>query len=275
MLVTEDINSMTMYTCRFQHLDEGEEFTEEHTFCYQISGGLEIYDGKKEQHFLPGDFRFCKKSGLTKFRKYEVDNAKFKSLSISLDQKTLKSFYEKYKGQKENKLTRSKAGNVIAIKPHKLYVSFVKSLMVYMSLSTEEQAQFVHLKVKELLLLVLKINPELEEVLFDFNDPEKIDLKAFMESNFRFNIPLERFAFLTGRSISTFKRDFEKQFNTSPGRWLIEKRLKEAKYLLKHKAQTPSRIYLDIGFENLSHFSYSYKQRFGINPSKEEVIKDN
>jgi len=54
-----------------------------------------------------------------------------------------------------------------------------------------------------------------------------------MESNFRFNLSVERFAYLTGRSLSSFKKDFEELFHDTPGKWLIRRRLKEAYTLIK------------------------------------------
>jgi AraC-like DNA-binding protein len=72
---------------------------------------------------------------------------------------------------------------------------------------------------------------------------------------FPFNVPIEKFAQLTGRSLAGFKRDFQKIFNMSPRHWLQEKRKK------------PSAIYLDLGFESLSHFSASFKKRFGKAPT--------
>jgi hypothetical protein len=47
-------------------------------------------------------------------------------------------------------------------------------------------------------------------VLANFEEPGKIDLADYMEKNFMFNLPLEKFAYLTGRSLTTFKRDFSK-----------------------------------------------------------------
>jgi len=108
-----------------------------------------------------------------------------------------------------------------------------------------------------LLFLVLKTNPKLKNVLFDFSEPGKIDIEAFMNSHYRYNIGLERFAFMTGRSLSGFKRDFGKCFGTSPGKWLLKKRLTEANYLLQNQHVRPSDIYLDLGFKDLSHFSKS------------------
>jgi AraC-like DNA-binding protein len=108
----------------------------------------------------------------------------------------------------------------------------------------------------------------LKDILFDFSDPYKIDLEAFMNKNFHFNVTLDRFAYLTGRSLATFKRDFQKTFNTSPRNWLQQRRLQEAYYLITEKGKTTSDIYLDLGFENLSHFSFAFKKQFGYAPTE-------
>ena len=47
----------------------------------------------------------------------------------------------------------------------------------------------------------------------------------------------------------------------------MKKRLEEAHFLIKQKNQHPSSVYLDVGFENMSHFSFSFKKLFGYNPS--------
>ena len=98
--------------------------------------------------------------------------------------------------------------------------------------------------------------------------PGKIDLEAFMNKNFHFNVELDRFAHLTGRSLATFKRDFEKLFHITPNRWLQQRRLQEAHYLIKEKGKAPSAIYLELGFEDLSHFSFAFKKLYGLAPSR-------
>jgi AraC-like DNA-binding protein len=89
-----------------------------------------------------------------------------------------------------------------------------------------------------------------------------------MEKNFHFNVQLKRFAYLTGRSLATFKRDFEKLFKTTPNRWLQQRRLQEAYYLIKEKGKAPSDIYLELGFQDLSHFSFAFKKSYGVAPSR-------
>jgi AraC-like DNA-binding protein len=102
--------------------------------------------------------------------------------------------------------------------------------------------------------------------LFDFSEPHKIDLEKFMLNNFQFNVPVEKFAQLTGRSLAGFKRDFFKTFGRSPRQWLQDKRLTEARYQIEKKNKKPSAIYLDLDFESLSHFSNAFKQKFGVAP---------
>ncbi len=58
-----------------------------------------------------------------------------------------------------------------------------------------------------------------------------------MNRNYRFNVSLERFAFLSGRSLSAFKRDFKQIFDDAPGHWLVKRRLKEAIRLSSQRAR--------------------------------------
>jgi AraC-like DNA-binding protein len=124
------------------------------------------------------------------------------------------------------------------------------------------------LKVKEAVKILLHTMPRLRNLLFDFSEPYKIDLEKFMLSHFHYNIPVAEFAQLTGRSLAGFKRDFQKMFGMAPRQWLQEKRLLEARHLIEKKNKKPSAIYLDLGFETLSHFSHSFKKKFGKTPSE-------
>jgi AraC-like DNA-binding protein len=123
------------------------------------------------------------------------------------------------------------------------------------------------IKVREAIMILLQTNPSIKNILFDFSEPGKIDLEAYMNEHYKFNVDLNRFAYLTGRSLATFKRDFEKIFNTSPNRWLQKKRLNDAYYLIKEKGWKSSDVYLEVGFKDLSHFSFAFKKTFGIAPS--------
>ncbi|MEM1137756.1 MAG: AraC family transcriptional regulator, partial [Bacteroidota bacterium] len=103
---------------------------------------------------------------------------------------------------------------------------------------------------------------------FEFTYPLKADLVKTMENNFTKNISQAEFAYLSGRSLAAFKRDFKKVFSESPGKWLKKKRLSLAHHLLKNTNKRPSVIYLEVGFEDYAHFSKSFKSSFGYSPSE-------
>lgn len=254
-----------VYSCYFSKSREGEQFVPEHVLSYQIAGSLTLNDGVQHYVSKEGDFRFSKRNSLVKFDKQPPENGEFKALSIYLDQETLRNFSLEYGYQAPHQPHNN---SIITLKPDKLLKSFVDSLMPYQDFQPPQNPELMALKLKEAILVLLQTNPEMKDILFDFSEPGKIDLEGFMNRNFHFNVQLKRFAYLTGRSLATFKRDFEKIFHISPSRWLLQRRLEEAHYLIKEKGKAPSDVYLEIGFEDLSHFSYAFKKAFGVAPSR-------
>lgn len=241
-----------------------EQFIPNHTFTYLVKGTIAAYDGTKEYKLHAGESSIGQRNRLAKYTK-QPDNGAFRKIYIPFDQEFLKS------ASKQHNLaaTGPKPSNTFfRIKKNELVDSFIQSLTPYFNESGIIEQQFLEIKRHELLLVLLKINPELANVFFDFGDPQKIDLEEFMNRNFRFNVTIDRFAYLTGRSLSGFKRDFEKIFNATPSHWLVQRRLEEAHYLINKKGKRPSDIYLDLGFEDLSHFSFAFKKLFGKKPSE-------
>lgn len=94
-----------------------------------------------------------------------------------------------------------------------------------------------------------------------------LSLQRIMDENYCFNLNMSAYASLCNCSLSTFKRDFEKISNTTPGKWLTERRLEHAMHLLSNMHKTVSEAAFESGFENLSHFSRASKERFGISPA--------
>ncbi|HEY2583169.1 MAG TPA: AraC family transcriptional regulator [Mucilaginibacter sp.] len=253
------------YSCYVTRSREGEQFIPDHVFTYQVSGTMIMNDGNQEYVFKPGNFRFGRRNHLVKFNKLPPEGGEFKSFSIHFDQPFLRNFSME-SGYKSEKHINGNA--VIELKPNPLYISYFNSLTPYLQPDGEDDEGLIGLKLREALMLLLKVNPEMKDILFDFSEPGKIDLEAFMNKNFHFNVDLSRFAYLTGRSLATFKRDFEKIYHTTPSRWLQQRRLQEAHYLIKEKGKTASDIYLDLGFEDLSHFSFAFKKQYGLAPSR-------
>lgn len=96
---------------------------------------------------------------------------------------------------------------------------------------------------------------------------KKIDLSDFMEKNYKCDMSMSEFAKASGRSLSTFKRDFKQISVLSPERWLTDRRLRAAHELLK-RGRRVSDACFDVGFKNVSHFSAIFKKKFGLTPGQ-------
>ncbi|SEW27184.1 AraC-type DNA-binding protein [Chryseobacterium wanjuense] len=251
-------------TCYMSPSPSTEQFIPDHCFMYLISGSMLVYDGHKEYKIRAGDYGIGRRNHLAKYTK-QPDEGAFKKIFILFEQDFLKAFNDTYGFiAEENKTT----GAIIPLAKDKLVKNFMESITPYFNDNGIIDEQFLNVKQTELLLVLLKVNPQLANVFFDFTNPGKINLEEFMNRNYRFNVSIERFAYLTGRSLSAFKRDFEKIFHTTPKHWLVQKRLEEAYYLIDKKRKKPSEIYLDLGFENFSHFSFAFKKLFGHPPTQ-------
>ena len=147
--------------------------------------------------------------------------------------------------------------------------AYFQSMLTYFT-GTEKPAEtLLTLKLKELIVSILlgRNNPELSAYFQSLLKSDAPPLSQIMEANFSYNLALEEFARLSHRSLSTFKRDFRRYYNQSPGKWLLHKRLEYSAVLLKNPERNVSQVALDCGFEDLSHFSRAFKEKFGISPA--------
>jgi AraC-like DNA-binding protein len=241
-------------------------FLESNALVLQVSGLFTLETASQRISMRRGEMLLIRKNQLGEITKIPLEGEDYETIVISLKEELLRKIAleeqieigQKYTGQPN-----------ILIPGNDFLRGFFQSVMPYVRHPEEKVTTAVGmLKVKEAVQLLLHTMPELKEFLFDFSEPYKIDLEKFMLSNFHFNVPVEKFAQLTGRSLAGFKRDFQKAFGMSPRQWLQEKRLTEARHLIEKKNKKPSAIYLDLGFESLSHFSHSFKKKFGKAPTE-------
>jgi AraC-like DNA-binding protein len=145
--------------------------------------------------------------------------------------------------------------------------TFFDSMLAYFNSKVQPDSAILDLKFRELILTIAD-NPVNVELLSYFcalvKEPQTLSLQKVMEENYCFNLKLEGFAELSSRSLSAFKRDFQSIYKTTPAKWLLEKRLLHAYHLISNLGRTVSEASFESGFENNSHFSRAFKERFGI-----------
>ncbi|MET4140797.1 AraC family transcriptional regulator [Pedobacter sp. UYP1] len=237
-----------------------------HTLVFQVSGQFILETSVQKISMNGGEMLLIGKNQLGTLTKTPLPGGNYETIVISLQEDLLRKIVLEEKFEADRKYIGPPN---ILIPSNEFLQGYFQSIVPYARSSgaTMTDAMGI-LKVKEGVKLLLLALPGLRNFLFDFSEPYKIDLKRFMLSNFHFNVPVEKFAQLTGRSLASFKRDFQKTFGLPPRHWLQDKRLAEARHLIETKHQKPSAIYLDLGFESLSHFSRSFKKKFGMAPTE-------
>lgn len=258
---SEIIFDKLVYSCAFEKYRGHEEFIPEHFLGFQLSGETHAFYADGNTVISENQILLVRKNQLIRTVKYPGKSGKYQFISISLDSEILRQYALENKiiGEHSNKNIEK-----LFFEPDEFLNTYLLSLSPYINKTKEATPKLANLKIREAIELILQSNPDLKNVLFDFSEPYKIDLEEFMNQNYMFNVSVETFAKLTGRSASGFKRDFAKTFSTTPKQWLRERRLEEAMYRIKQKKEKPADFYLDLGFENLSHFYYTFKQKFGL-----------
>ena len=155
----------------------------------------------------------------------------------------------------------------VMLEKHPFLNGLFSSLEQYFDAQQYPSKELMETKLQEAVFTLLQLRPDLGQVLFDFSEPWKINLEDFMNKNYKCDLTVEEFAHYAGRSLSTFKKDFAEVFHNTPSRWIVKRRLEEAKCLMEKLGKKPADVYLEVGFKNLSHFSTAFKREFGISPS--------
>lgn len=248
-----------------------EQFISEHFFLFLAKGTMHGYDGKMNYTLKSGEYCIVRKNFLARYSK-QKENNEFEKVVIIFDEAFLKKFQEKHPSH-VSKFKPAEA--FLLLNDSQLIHNFIRSLTPYYNATGKIDETFADVKREELLIILLQVQPELVNVFFDFGSPEKINMEVFMNRNYRFNVDIKRFAYLTGRSLSAFKREFKQIFNDTPKHWLMQKRLQEAHFLIDNEGKKPSEIYLELGFEDLSHFSFAFKKLFGYTATELAERKNN
>ncbi|WP_449437170.1 helix-turn-helix domain-containing protein [Pedobacter steynii] len=236
---------------------------EHHMLIWFLSGETKVVCTGGIYLFQKGDIFLMPRNQLATIINYPKDGLPHKTVVMHLTTARLRDFYARLNVKPETQVVQS----LKHYTNHPLLESCLSSLIPYFEMS-DLPKDIASLKITEAITVLRTIDADIDNILTNFEEPGKIDLAEYMERNFMFNMPLEKFGYLTGRSLTTFKRDFKKAFATTPQRWLTKKRLDLAHYQFLEKRKRPIEVCYEVGFENLSHFSFAFKKQFGYAPTK-------
>lgn len=241
----------------------GESTFEDHVLVGVLAGELKVVLADRTLVGAAGDTVLLPRKQPVTLIKTPKDGAAYQAMVLKLPAALVRTYYA---ANRPRPAAPAATGPLLFPK-NPLLQSLFASLRPYLELQQPLPEKLLTGKVAEGIEILRSLDAGSDGVLADFAEPGKVNLVEFMEANYMFNLSLATFSYLTGRSLTTFKRDFKKAFQLTPQRWLTQKRLALAHYQLAEKRRKPVELYLEVGFENLAHFSYAFKKHFGYSPS--------
>jgi AraC family transcriptional regulator, exoenzyme S synthesis regulatory protein ExsA len=244
-------------------------FEDEACFLYVYQGNFQFRTPTKLLHFTEGDAMlarcgnyFVEKTEL----KPEKETDTITVVGAFFYPDMVKSFFtgELNPGEVEQQIDAKK----VNVEP--LLKSFADSISFLLSHQEMADENMIATKLKELLLILCRTEnaPTIQHLLQRIFSPLDYQFSEIIEAHIFNRLTIKEYAYLCGMSISTFKRKFEQIYHETPARYLMRRKLENARRILLTEKQTVSETAYDCGFENISAFSKAYKVHFGYPPSE-------
>lgn len=197
------------------------------------------------------------------------ENTAFTSILLYFSNAVLSDFLVKYKSAVSDDPTKLPKTPFLTFTQDRFIKNYMESLDLMLKNAKTFSPELKQLKLEELLLYLLQNDPaKFLSLQVEVLDDDDLKIRKAVESNLANQVTVEELAFICNCSVSTFKRKFTKIYNTSPQKWLLEKKMQFAASLLQQKDEKPGLVFQKVGYENHSSFSKSFKQYHNITPTE-------
>ncbi|WP_394748471.1 helix-turn-helix domain-containing protein [Spongiimicrobium salis] len=236
------------------------------TFSFLQEGTKEVFFDNSAYAIDNSQFLLMKSGNCLMTEKLSSDSKYYRSILFFFTNEDVLQFLSKFRFETfKSKILYS----TYSFKYDSFIKRFVDSLLDISKLSKSIQENMLNAKFEEIMLYLTDLKGlDFLYSLIDNNGNHNRKFVQTIESNRLNKLTIKELSFLSNMSVSTFKREFEKNFHSSPSKWFQDKRLEHSAYLLKNKSKRPSDIFEEIGYENLSNFIQAFKSKFGVTPKQ-------
>lgn len=191
------------------------------------------------------------------------ENGEFEAVFYFFEEKLINSFLHEIKPIKTSDLKP-----ILLLNYAENIKNFTEAILKIYPENTNKEV--TKLKLLELLYLIYNSPQQdhLLQILSSISTKKKRNLEELMLDNYDKPLSIEDYAFLAGRSISTFNRDFQRKFDISPKKWIVNKRLEKAVELLSFSNLNIEQISIEVGYGNVSYFINLFGKHYGISPKQ-------
>ncbi|TIH12703.1 AraC family transcriptional regulator [Marinifilum sp. JC120] len=243
----------------------------QHSLVFVLEGTKHIHSADGDMVIRKGEAFFCCKGCHIMSEMIPENGGTFDTVLFFFDDPIFASFVSQLSVKKTN--STSPERSAFNIKVADQVGIYLASMLSLFDSPLGKNNDFLRLKVQELLHYICTTpgNDEFLSFLISCRDVGRADLPALMEQYFNKNISLETIAELSGRSLSSFKREFKKIYNTTPARWIRERRMSWAEQLIRNSDKSITEISYESGYESLSHFSTLFRKNYGVTPREYRI----
>lgn len=240
-------------------------WTHHNYFIYVISGKKKWYTRGEEKLVSRGDCLFVRKGAHSVYQYFDTD---FCALVLFVPDIFIRKVLLENRIQTGEPDRFKARTSLFSVKASDQLRVYFRSFFSYLDEETNPSGTLMELKFRELIILTATRGGchRLNGYFAELCRTGKPSLRQVMEDNYTYSLKLREYARLSRRSLSAFKREFKQQFGTTPGKWLIQKRLKQARYLLQNTDKSVTEVTFESGFRNNSHFSRVFRETFGMTP---------
>jgi len=194
----------------------------------------------------------------------------YSAISIHFDKETLVRVYDDSVPPFLKKGKNSLEVNNASVFATELIRQFIDSIIYYFKHQNLITEDILILKIKEIILLLLQTEnaPKVLEIMTNLFTKKTSLFKDIVEAHIHSSISLADLAQLTNHSLSSFKKEFRKIYNDTPGNYIIGKRVEKVEELLPFSEDRISNIAFDCGFKSPAHLSRVFKAKYGLTPSE-------
>lgn len=199
-----------------------------------------------------------------------ADGASNQVIAFQLSTPFLKHLYQNHLPAWFSNSKKSNENAALKAYAHPLIADYFNSLQVYFQNSNLLSEEVVQLKIRELLSLLIETDTsgKLRGLFGELFTAGDYNFQEVIQQNLFEDLSIEELAFLSGLSLSSFKRKFKELYGTSPNKYINCKRLEKAQILLKTSKLSISEIAYDCGFSDVGYFSKVFKNNYHILPSE-------
>jgi AraC-like DNA-binding protein len=246
-------------------------------FSFLLEGRKRVQYAGTDVTLNPDQFMLLSAGNCLMSEKIAVHGGCYDSILFFFDNEFLTDFLIRHPSSGKSLEWKSNGEPFLVFEKDAFLRNFIESLGLMMTSGQPITEELQRVKLEELLLYISATFPEIFNKLYRYNYDSDRDLliRQAVTGNIFNTLTVEELAFLCNMTLSTFKRHFARIYGTSPNKWFLSKRMEKAAQLLIQSQSTPSEIYQELGYENLSSFIKSFKQFYRTTPKQYQINRLN